>query len=172
MASYILQDKLEKQNVSALVLEDNLIDYMNINNMSHASSYKASRTFITEPIKNYSFKLIIDLHRDSVSKEKVTTVINNKSCAKIVFVNGLDYDTSEENLAISNKLNDMIKEKYPSLTRGVMTKGGKGVNGIYNQDLNPNMILLEIGSQHSTIDEVLNTIELLAPIIAEYVNEI
>ena len=66
----------------------------------------------------------------------------------------------------------MIKEKYPSLTRGVLTKGGKGVNGIYNQDLNPNMILLEIGSQNNTIDEVLNTIELLAPIIAEYVNEV
>ena len=43
---------------------------------------------------------------------------------------------------------------------------------IYNQDLNPNMILLELGSQYSTIDEVLNTLELLAPIIAEYVNEI
>ena len=33
MASYIMQDKLAKQDVKALVLEDNLIDYMNLNNM-------------------------------------------------------------------------------------------------------------------------------------------
>lgn len=171
MASYILKEKLKSENVDALVLEDNLIDYMNLNNMSHSSSYKASRQFISEEIKKYNFKLIIDLHRDSLVKDKVTTIINNKSCAKIVFVNGMDYDTSDENLKVSNKLNDMIKEKYPTLTRGVLTKGGKGVNGVYNQDLNTNMILLEIGSQESTIDEVLNTIDLLAPIIGEYVNE-
>ena len=65
----------------------------------------------------------------------------------------------------------MIKEKYPNLTRGILTKGGKGVNGIYNQDLNSNMVLIEIGSNESTIDEVLNTIDLLAHIIGEYVNE-
>ena len=172
MASYILQDKLNKEGVASTVLEDNLIDYMNLNNMSHAKSYEASRQFVSPAIKDKAYKLIIDLHRDSVSKDKVTTVINNKSCAKIIFVSGLDYETSDENLAKANKLNAMIKEKYPSLTRGVLTKGGAGVNGVYNQDLSPNLILLEIGSQHSTIDEVLNTLELLAPIIAEYVNEI
>lgn len=172
MASYILQDKLEKAGVSSLVLEDNLIDYMNLNNMSHAKSYEVSRTFVNSAIKDKSYKLIIDLHRDSVSKDTVTTVINNKSCAKIMFVNGLDYDTSDDNLTNANKLNDMIKEKYSSLTRGVLTKGGDGVNGVYNQDLNANLLLIEIGSQYSTIDEVLNTLELLAPIIAEYVNEV
>ena len=52
MASYILQDKLEKAGVSSLVLEDNLIDYMNLNNMSHAKSYEASRTFVSAAIKD------------------------------------------------------------------------------------------------------------------------
>ncbi len=172
MATYILKDKLEKEGVNTMVLEDNLTDYMNLNNMSFNKSYEASRTLISETINSYDFKLIIDLHRDSVAKDKVTTIINNKSCAKIIFVNGLDYENSNQNLTIANKLNDMIKEKYPSLTRGVLTKGGDKVNGIYNQDLNPNMILLEVGSHESTIDEVLNTLELLAPILAEYVNEI
>lgn len=172
MAAYILEDKLEKEGVNTMILEDNLIDYMNLNNMSFNKSYIASRTLIEDVISSNNFKLIIDLHRDSIAKDKVTTVINNKSCAKVVFVNGLDYETSDQNLSVANKLNDKIKEKYPSLTRGVLTKGGDDVNGIYNQDLNPNMILLELGSQYSTIDEVLNTLELLAPILKEYVNEI
>ena len=172
MASYILKDKLAKENVSSIVMEDNLIDYMNLNNMKHALSYRASRHFIEGTIReNDSLKLILDIHRDSISKEKSTVIINNKPCAKIVFVVGNEYDTYEENLKNTSTLNEMIKEKYQDLTRGVLIKGGSGSNGVYNQDLNPKMTLMEIGSYENTIDEVLNTIELIAPIIGEYVNE-
>ena len=171
MASYILKDKLADYNVVSIVMEDNLIDYMNLNNMKHALSYKASRHFIESTIKeNSNLKLILDIHRDSISKEKSTVIINNKACAKIVFVVGNEYDTYEENLKVTNNLNEKIKEKYKDLTRGVLIKGGSGSNGVYNQDLNPNMTLMEIGAEENTINEVLNTIELIAPIIGEYVN--
>ena len=171
MASYLLEDKLEKLNINTIVLEDNLVDYMNLNNMNHAKSYLASREFISKTInENPDLKLIIDLHRDSIPKEKSTTVINNKSCAKIVFVIGNEYDSYEQNLEMTNKLNNMIKEKYPELTRGVLIKGGAGSNGVYNQDLNPKITLIEIGSDSNTIDEVLNTIELISPIIGEFLN--
>ena len=172
MASYILQDKLANEGVKALVMVDNLIDDLNLNNMKHAQSYKASRYFAEETIKNTpSLKLIIDLHRDSLSKEKSTTVINNKSCAKIVFVVGNEYDNYEQNLNMTNSLNNLIKEKYPTLTRGVLIKGGAGSNGVYNQDLSPKMTLMEVGGDANTIDEVLNTLELLAPIIKEFISE-
>ncbi|MBQ9011366.1 MAG: stage II sporulation protein P [Bacilli bacterium] len=172
MASYIFQDRLKKEGIETLVLEDNLIDYMNLNNMKHSQSYKASRYFISNIIKdNPSLKLIIDLHRDSIPKEKSTVSINNKFCAKIVFVVGSEYDSYEDNLGVANKLNEMVNEKYPELTRGVLVKGGAGNNGVYNQDLSGKMILLEVGSDSNTIDEVLNTIELLSPIVKEFVNE-
>lgn len=172
MASYILQDKLAENKVKALVMEDNLVDYMNINNMSYSKSYQAARNLITETIQNTpSLKLIIDLHRDALAKDKSTTIINNKSCAKIIFVIGKENPGYQSNLGMTNKINDKIKAKYPSLTRGVIGKEGKGNNGVYNQDLNPKMTLLEIGGEENTIDEVLNTIELIAPIIGEYINE-
>lgn len=172
MASYIFQDRLEKLEVGTIVMEDNLIDYMNLNNMKHAQSYKASRIFASKTInENPNLKLIIDLHRDSIPKDKSTVVINNKSLAKISFVIGNEHDNYEQNLEMTNKLNDKIREKYPTLTRGVLIKGGKGNNGIYNEDLSPRLTVLEIGSDTNTIDEVLNTIEFLSPIIAEFVHE-
>ena len=100
----------------------------------------------------------------------LTIIINNKACAKIAFVVGNEYDTYEENLKNTSNLNEKIKEKYKDLTRGVLIKGGTGSNGVYNQDLNPNMSLIEIGAEENTINEVLNTIELITPIIGEYIN--
>ena len=172
MASYLLQDKLAKQNIKADVMEDNITDYLNLNNMSYNKSYIASRKFLEDALNKYKdYKLIIDLHRDALPKDKSTVIINNKSCAKISFVIGVDHNNYEQNLKVANKINDKLKQKYPTLTRGIINKGGEGSNGIYNQDLNPNIILIEIGAQENTIDEVLNTIDLLAPIIGEYINE-
>lgn len=172
MASYLLQDALAKQGIKALVLEDNITDYLNLNNMNYNKSYEASKNLITDTINNTSsLKLIIDLHRDALPKESSTTVINNKSCAKILFVIGEEYETYKQNLEMTNKLNEKIKEKYPTLTRGIMSKSGSGNNGVYNQDLSPIMTLMELGGNYNTIDEVQNTIELIAPIIKDFVNE-
>lgn len=171
MASYILQNKLTEYNVKAIVMEENLIEYMNLNNMNHSMSYIASRTFIEKALnENHNLKLVMDIHRDSISKDKSTVIINNKACAKILFVIGEEYDSYKQNLAMTNKINDMIKEKFPDLTRGIMTKGGKGSNGVYNQDLTNIVTLIELGTEENTIDEVLNTIELIAPIIGDYIN--
>ena len=68
----------------------------------------------------------------------------------------------QKNLDLANTLNHKISSQYPSLTRGVITKAGANVDGIYNQDIHPNMILLELGGNENTIDEVLNTIKELA----------
>lgn len=172
MASYIMQEKLAKNGIKADVMEDNITDYLNLNNMNYSKSYEASRKFLTEALNKYKdYKLIIDLHRDSLPKDKSTVIINNKSCAKISFVVGLDHKNSNQNMETANKLNEKIKIKYQTLTRGIISKGGTGSNGIYNQDLSPNIVLIEIGGPENTIDEVLNTIELIAPIIGEYINE-
>lgn len=171
MASYLLQKKLIESNVKSIVMEENLIDYMNINNMNHAKSYIASRKFLEETLKNNTnLKLIIDIHRDSLPKDKSTVIINNKPCAKILFVIGEEYETYKNNLNKTNIINEKIKEKYPEITRGIIIKGGRGNNGIYNQDLSDIITLMELGADKNTIEEVNNTIELIGPIIGDYIN--
>ncbi len=169
MASYLLKEKLNKQNIPTMVETSNISDFLNLNGWDYASSYKASRFYALDTINKYNnLDLIIDLHRDAISKKNSTVEINGKNYAKVLFVVGLEHDNYSSNLDLATKLNDKIKEKYPTLTRGVITKGGAGVDGIYNQDLSPKMILIECGGNENSIDEVMNTIEILSNVIKEY----
>ena len=65
----------------------------------------------------------------------------------------------------------MFNEKYPGLSRGIYKKKGAGVNGVYNQDFSPKTILIEVGGQDNTIDEVFNTCEAISTILTEYIKE-
>lgn len=172
MASQILKDKLENININTIVEESDILAYMKKNNLNHAGSYIASRYFLTEILKKYNnLELYIDLHRDAAKHSVTYTNINGKDCAKVLFVIGLENPNYEKNLEVVTKINNIILKKYPSLTRGIMKKQGYGVNGIYNQDLNGNVILLEVGGNENNIDEVNNTLSLIAEVIGEYINE-
>lgn len=172
MAAQLLKEKLNKLGIPTIVEEGDMNDFMAIHNLSHAYSYEASRYFLDETIKNNpNLELIIDLHRDALSKSASTVDIDGTSYAKILFVCGKENPNYQKNLELMTKLNNKIKEKYPTLTRGIITKEGKGVDGVYNQDASPNLILLECGGNENNIGEVTNTLTLIAPIIAEMLNE-
>lgn len=172
MASYLLKEKLNKKGISTIVETSSITDFLNINGWNYASSYNASRFYLLDTMNKYpSLELIIDLHRDSINRDLSTVTIDNKNYAKVLFVVGLEHSNYEPNLNLSNKLNEMIKTKYPGLSRGVMKKSGAGVNGIYNQDAAPYVILIECGSHENSIEEVMNTIEALSNIIYEYLGD-
>ena len=113
--------------------------------------------------------MVFDIHRDALSKEKSTININGISYAKIMFVVGKENNNYEQNLANANKLNNIISNKVSGISRGVITKEGKGVNGIYNQDIDSNVFLIEVGGNNNTKDEVLRTIDVLYNSIYEYI---
>ena len=174
MASYILKERFNEMGISSIVEEGNITEFLVANNWNHNYSYDASRYFINQAIKDYpTLKYFIDIHRDSVNKKEGTTTIDDKNYAKILFVVGLEHQNYQLNLDLANNLNKSIASVYPTLSRGVLTKKGVGVNGIYNQDISPNTILIEIGGYQNTIDEVMNTINIIAPILKEKItNEI
>lgn len=172
MASYLLEGLLNKDGINTIVEESNINDFLSLNGWNYSYSYKASRYFVEDTInKNPSLELIIDLHRDSIAKEKSTVTIGEKNYAKLLFIIGTDYK-NEENLNLANALNNIIKEKYPDLTRGIKTQGGEGYNGVYNQDLSNKMILIECGGNENSIDEVMNTIIVLKDAIKQYLGDI
>lgn len=160
LASIILQEKLNELGVPTVVEERNVTKYLNNNNLKFADSYKVTRNFLQEKINNQQFKLIIDLHRDAVLKNITTTTINDKEYAKIMFVQNINY---KNNISLANKLNDILEEKYPSISRGIYNKYVDN----FNQDLADNILLIELGGNYNTIDEVVNTIDALAVSIKE-----
>ena len=171
MASYMLKEKLNEENISTIAEDSDITEYINLNNWNYNYSYLASRHFIEERINEYnSLKYFIDIHRDSVKKEYSTTTIDNKSYAKVLFVVGLEHTDCMYNLEFAKKINNKIVEKYPTLSRGVITKQGAGVNGVYNQDISHNSVLIEIGGYENKIDEVYNTIDILSKVLKEIIN--
>lgn len=172
MASYIMREKLKDRGIEAVVEENDITEFIRINSWDYNYSYLASRYYINAAVEEYpSIKYFIDIHRDSITKTNSTITINNVSYAKVLFVVGLEHEAYQNNLDLANYINTKIANKYPNLTRGVITKKGANVNGIYNQDISPNAILIEIGGYENTIDEVYNTVVVLADILKETINE-
>lgn len=171
MASYILREKLNKMGLSTIVEDTNIYEFLNLNGWDYVSSYKATRLLILDKKNKYSsLKYFIDLHRDSVSKELTTVSINDKTYAKVLFVVGLEHDNYKSNLELATNINNLINKYYPNLSRGILKKEGKGVDGIYNQDLSSNSMLIEVGGVDNNIEEVFNTIEALSIVLNYYIN--
>ena len=163
MASYILKEKLNDLNIPTIVEETNISELLAINNWQYSYSYKASRLLVEDALnKNDTIKYIIDIHRDSISKNSTTLTIDNKSYAKILFVVGTEHENYESNVEIAQKISDIVNTKQPNLSKGILKKGGNGNNGIYNQDLSSNALLIEVGGPENTIDEVTNTLTVIA----------
>ena len=171
MASYLLKEKLNSLKIPTIVEDANISEILENNNWNYSYSYDASRTLLLNKISKYkTLKYFIDIHRDSVSKNYSTITINNKSYAKILFVIGLDHKNWNNNYNLSVKINNIIEKNYPGLSKGIMKKTGLNVNGIYNQDVSPNCILIEIGGVDNNIEEVFNTTNVIAETLSTLIN--
>lgn len=170
MASYILRESLNDLGIPSMVETNDITELLKVNSWKYSYSYAASKILLEDAAKkNPSLVYFIDIHRDSMSYDITTTTIDNKKYAKVLFIIGKDNPNYEKNLEMANAINEYIKKVDPKLSRGITKKGGSGVNGIYNQNLSPNAILIELGGQYNTITEINNTLPILSKAIKEYV---
>ena len=85
----------------------------------------------------------------------------------LLFVLTKKHKNYKENEKFVKNLNTRINEKIKNLSRGIMNRE----DAIFNQDLSPYAILLEVGGVDNTIEEVNNTLEVIAKVLNEYINE-
>ncbi|MBQ8534778.1 MAG: stage II sporulation protein P [Bacilli bacterium] len=170
--NYILEDIFNRNNYPTIVEERSIKEILNNNNWKYASSYKASRILLEDTYKNNTtLEYFIDIHRDSLKHDRTHINIEGKDYAKILFIIGTENTNYLKNQTLTEKINNKLNEYYPGLSKGILKKGGEGVNGIYNQDFNENVILIEIGGYESTTTEVLNSSLAFAKCFMEAINE-
>lgn len=172
-AAKVLTDKLNNSGFSTYLEEQSIKTFLDTNNLKYYKSYVASRKYLDEARGKYpNITYFFDIHRDSVSKKISTLTYGGKNYAKVLFVVGTDNPGNQNNKKNAEKLNEIIKSKVPGISRGLALHGGKGYNGVYNQDVSENVFLIEVGGKDNTKEEVLNTINVIHESIIEYVRGI
>ncbi len=167
MVSYIFKEHLNNEGISALVENKKIKDYLTKHKLNYYGCYDASRSYIKQASKNNDFKILIDLHRDSVKYKQTLYTKDNKKYAKVMFVVTTKHKSYKKNLKFAEYLDSKLNQDYKGLSRGIYKRS----DVIFNQDLNDNAILIELGGVDNQIEELNNTLEILSKIIKEYLGE-
>lgn len=147
--------------------------YHDYNDFNRA--YINSAQTLQEIMPNYgSVDIAIDLHRDgrtindSVTKEKYhdefTSTVDGKKVAKFSFVVGSKNSNAGEIRNLAQNLTNIAKAKYPDLIRPVVEKP----YGKFNQSVAQNHMLIEVGSNATSIEEAKASADYIADVLDEY----
>ena len=112
--------------------------------------------------ENPQVEVVLDLHRDGVSRTVTTMDLHGKLTGRLLFVVSTRHEKWNQNLRFALFLQQSIEDRYPGLSRGVRKQ-----SSIYNQHLHPRSVIVEIGGHENDLQEVRNTIPYLAEVIAE-----
>ena len=161
----VLADELEN-NYGISVIHDKT-DHC----ISYNDSYTRSGETVDKYLKKYGdFKMIIDLHRDSVEDKALTTTeIYGMNAAKVMFVNAKNSTRYEKNKALTEKMFSKTSELFPGLPIKILTYN-RGKNA-FNQSKSDGSMLFEIGSHTNTPEECKVTALCMARVMAEIINK-
>lgn len=137
-------------------------------------AYSKALPAIEQVLKeNPEIQVVIDLHRDEVAEgTKLVTDVQGRPTAKFMFFNGLSYTNQTgkigylenpnlgANLAFSFQMQRACNEYFPGLTRRIYLKGYR-----YNMHLKERYLLVELGAQTNTVEEVKNACDPLAQML-------
>ncbi|ASB88297.1 stage II sporulation protein P [Bacillus sonorensis] len=168
LVSDMLADAMESQGVGAKVDKTDIQANLKKKGWSYPRSYDESRPVVKEAMaRNKDLQYFIDIHRDAQRKKATTTTINGKSYARVAFVIGKKSSNFEANLKLAKELHERMEKKYPGLSRGVISKGASGDNGVYNQDLNEQSVLMEFGGVDNNRAELERAADATADVFSE-----
>ena len=140
---------------------------------TYSGSYTRTLADIEKIMKKYpSIKVIIDVHRDSLTREDGTMLrtiaeINGKKAAQVMLVmgtsqGGLSHEKWKENLRLAVKIQKVIDERYPTLARPINLRTER-----FNQHVTTGSMIAEIGCSGNTLDEALEAARMFADSVGD-----
>lgn len=143
---------------------------------AYNAAYTNSRKSVAQYLEEYpSIRLVLDLHRDAAlnadgSQYATSATVDGEKAAQIMLLAGTDWLGGshphwESNLSLALKLQVLLEQKNPGITRRTLLRGS-----IFNQDLCPGMLIVEVGTAGNTLHHALRAIPPLANAIAELAN--
>ena len=140
--------------------------YKTKNHIDYAYSYTVSKKYLTQAVEEHGkYDLVIDFHRDSIPKSLSTLTYDGKDYAKLMFVVGKGSQNYESVNQCCKKMSSLLDKKIPGLSRGVYLKQSH-----YNQGVTDHMVLIEVGANENTYEEVQNSLNILTLVIDEYLS--
>ncbi|HWI61491.1 MAG TPA: stage II sporulation protein P [Symbiobacteriaceae bacterium] len=130
-------------------------------------AYRVSRNTVKDILREYpSVKVLLDLHRDSGWGLDLTATIGGKKAAQVRCIIGEANANWSQNKAFCDQLMSRLEQKYPGLTQQTRVQGD-----LYNQDIAPGAILLEIGGALNQYAEAERSAGYVAEVLAEMIRE-
>lgn len=156
-----LKEQMNVHGLEASLLEVDNMAEINKNNQNFGKAYHTIRPFVEREIKENPYDLVVDVHRDSIGRKHTTIEHEGEKYAKVAFVVGLEHPNFKHNEQIAEQIKAEMERIVPGITRAMIKKGGPRVDGKYNQDLHPSLVLLELGGVGNTEDELNRTVNVV-----------
>ncbi|NIK11319.1 stage II sporulation protein P [Alkalibacillus almallahensis] len=169
--SVSLKERLQERGIDSYVEKTDFYKILQQKGLEYHESYDVAREVVADYHEEEPTEYFIDIHRDAQPHRITTTTINDKPAAKLMFVVGGEHEDYKANLEFAAELHEMLEKRYPSLSRGVQISEGEGTNGVFNQDLSEQKLLLEVGGVDNDFEEMNYSLDLFADVLADYIAE-
>lgn len=162
----VIADTLNKNGI-------NTLHDKTVHDSTYNGSYDRSvQTVLSDMEENDEIKVVLDIHRDALGsdecKVKPVFTYNEKKAAQIMILSGCDiydergFENWQNNLCFALKIQSKAEEMYPEMTRPLSFDFFA-----YNEYVCDGSLLIEIGTDANSMDEVEYSAKLLANVLCE-----
>lgn len=157
----------------------NVIHDKTIYDTSYNGAYQRSRAQVELYLELYpSIAITLDVHRDALTTNNEQTIIkpvaevNGKKAAQIMLIAGREGNTIssfpnwENNLKFAVQIQNKMNELYPDVMRPLFH-----CYRMYNMDLTPNSLLVEVGTHGNTLEEAVYSGTLFGKALSEMLKD-